>query len=112
MNHSAAKSIPLSDSVVPVEPGSIRRKLAQVRLQLACAEDLFNCATDDAVMDSCIYQLKSLQVYYSFLMRQLRLEEGAEEEEEQLILPAPITPEENAAILSEFYKEEVAETMG
>lgn len=75
MNISAARAVPPSESVIPVERGGIRRKLAQVRMQLACAEDLFNCATDDAMLDSSIYQLKSLQVYYSFLMRQLRLEE-------------------------------------
>ena len=75
MNYSAVRATPLPDTVIPVERGGIRRKLAQVRMQLACAEDLFNSATDEAVLDSSIYQLKSLQVYYSFLMRQLRLEE-------------------------------------
>lgn len=112
MNHSAAKAIPLSDTVIPVERGTLRRKLAQVRLQLACAEDLFNCATDDAVVDSSIYQLKSLQVYYSFLMRQLRLEEGEDDGEESLVLPPRAVPEGPAAPLAELYQEEVAETMG
>ncbi len=75
MNYSfAAKTSP------PSERTGILQKLAKVRLQLACAEDLFNCATDDAMLDTSIYQLKSLQVYYSFLMRQLRLEEGDETE--------------------------------
>ena len=101
MNHSAAKAIPLSDTVIPVERGTLRRKLAQVRLQLACAEDLFNCATDDAVVDSSIYQLKSLQVYYSFLMRQLRLEEGEDDGEESLVLPPRVVPEGPAAPLPE-----------
>ena len=112
MNHSAAKAIPLSDTVIPVERGTLRRKLAQVRLQLACAEDLFNCATDDAVVDSSIYQLKSLQVYYSFLMRQLRLEEGAEEQDEDpLSFPAAGIPESGDAVLPEL-REEVVEAMG
>ncbi len=109
MNYSAAKTIPVSDTVIPVERGTLRRKLAQVRLQLACAEDLFNCATDDAVVDSSIYQLKSLQVYYSFLMRQLRLEEGAEDEEEKLALPALSLPGEGSAGLSELHGEEAVE---
>lgn len=66
----------------------IRQKLAQVRMRLACAEDLFNCATDEAMVDTSIYQLKSLQVYYSFLMRQLREEAvGAEEPVEDVPLP-------------------------
>ena len=94
----AAKTLP------PSEHAGIRRKLAQVRMQLACAEDLFNCATDEAMVDTSIYQLKSLQVYYSFLMRQLRLEEGDEPEEEVPLppldalevpgeMPAPAVPE-------------------
>jgi len=112
MNYSSAKAVPLSDAVIPVERGTLRRKLAQVRLQLACAEDLFNCATDDAVVDSSIYQLKSLQVYYSFLMRQLRLEEGADDGEEKLAIPTPAIPGENRAVLPELYREEAAETMG
>ncbi len=113
MNHSAAKAAPPPDTVIPVERGTLRRKLAQVRMQLACAEDLFNCATDEAVMDSSIYQLKSLQVYYSFLMRQLRQEEGGDSgEEEALILPPRTIPEGNAPVLPELCREEVAQTMG
>lgn len=71
----------------------IRRKLAQVRMQLACAEDLFNCATDEAMVDTSIYQLKSLQIYYSFLMRQLRLaeQEPPEESEEAAPLIPPLS---------------------
>lgn len=65
----------------------IRQKLAQVRMRLACAEDLFNCATDEAMVDTSIYQLKSLQVYYSFLMRQLR-----EETEEEPVEDVPLPP--------------------
>lgn len=65
----------------------IRQKLAQVRMRLACAEDLFNCATDEAMVDTSIYQLKSLQVYYSFLMRQLRMEEEGEPVEEIPLAP-------------------------
>lgn len=110
MNHSAAKAIPLPDAVIPVERGTLRQKIAQVRMQLACAEDLFNCATDEAVMDSSIYQLKSLQVYYSFLMRQLRLEEGGDSGEEAVVLPA--VPEEAGAAPPELCREEVAGTMG
>lgn len=107
MNHSAAKAIPLSDTVIPVERGTLRRKLAQVRLQLACAEDLFNCATDDAMLDTSIYQLKSLQVYYSFLMRQLRLEEGDETE------AIPLPPlEALGEALAAPVSEGVVESMG
>ena len=107
MNYSfAAKTSP------PSERTGILQKLAKVRLQLACAEDLFNCATDDAVVDSSIYQLKSLQVYYSFLMRQLRLEEGAEEQDEDpLSFPAAGIPESGDAVLPEL-REEVVEAMG
>ena len=111
MNHSAAKAIPLPDTVIPVERGTLRRKLAQVRMQLACAEDLFNCATDEAVMDSSIYQLKSLQVYYSFLMRQLRLEEGGDGGKEQAAV-LPDIPEGEAPVLPELCRGEVAQTMG
>lgn len=101
MNNSAASAVPLTETVIPVERGSIRRKLAQVRMQLACAEDLFNCATDDAMLDSSIYQLKSLQVYYSFLMRQLRLEEEV-----------PIPGGEPVPLTGEIETEEVVEAMG
>ena len=49
MNYSfAAKTSP------PSERTGILQKLAKVRLQLACAEDLFNCATDDAMLDTSI----------------------------------------------------------
>lgn len=65
----------------------LRQKLAQVRMRLACAEDLFNCATDEAMVDTSIYQLKSLQVYYSFLMRQLREAEEGEPVEEVPLAP-------------------------
>lgn len=102
MNYSAVKAVPLSDAVIPVERGGIRRKLAQVRMQLACAEDLFNCATDEAVLDSSIYQLKSLQVYYSFLMRQLR--------QEELGIPALDPP--GMAVPRPERLGEVVETMG
>ena len=54
------------------EGAKLRQRLAQVRLQLDCAQDLFNTATDEAMLDSCIYEMQSLQVYYSFLVRQLR----------------------------------------
>lgn len=103
MNYSAVRATPLPDTVIPVERGGIRRKLAQVRMQLACAEDLFNSATDEAVLDSSIYQLKSLQVYYSFLMRQLRLEE--------LGIPIPELSGREARPFPEGARE-VMETMG
>lgn len=77
MNYSFAAA----NTPPPTEGTGIRRKLAQVRMRLACAEDLFNCATDEAMVDTSIYELKSLQVYYSFLMRQLRMEEGEPVEE-------------------------------
>ena len=80
MNHYAARFFLPAKKAMPLQAAGTRRKIAQVRMQLACAEDLFNCATDDAMLDTSIYQLKSLQVYYSFLMRQLRLEEGDETE--------------------------------
>lgn len=68
----------------------IRRKLAQVRMRLACAEDLFNCATDDAMLDTSIYELKALQVYYSFLMRQLRMEQEGDSDPIEEVPLAPL----------------------
>jgi len=104
---ASAKTLPQPEGM------GIRRKLAQVRMQLACAEDLFNSATDDAMVDTSIYQLKSLQIYYSFLMRQLRLEEEGEPVEEVPVEPLDLQalPEEPplAAVPSEG---EVVETMG
>ena len=112
MNHYAARFFLPAKKAMPLQAAGTRRKIAQVRMQLACAEDLFNCATDDAVVDSSIYQLKSLQVYYSFLMRQLRLEEGAEEQDEDpLSFPAAGIPESGDAVLPEL-REEVVEAMG
>lgn len=78
---AAANTPPQTESM------GLRRKLAQVRMRLACAEDLFNCATDEAMVDTSIYELKSLQVYYSFLMRQLREEGEQAEEVEEVPLP-------------------------
>lgn len=95
----------------------LRRKLAQVRMRLACAEDLFNCATDEAMVDTSIYELKSLQVYYSFLMRQLREEEegGPAEAIEEIPLPPlelhALSEDELPEPFSEG-EEGVVETMG
>lgn len=108
MNYSfAARTLPQPEGM------GIRRKLAQVRMQLACAEDLFNCATDEAMVDTSIYQLKSLQIYYSFLMRQLRQEEEGEPVEE-VPLP-PLSMEEfpgELPIPAVNAEEGVVETMG
>lgn len=92
-----------------MEGMGIRQKLAQVRMRLACAEDLFNCATDEAMVDTSIYQLKSLQVYYSFLMRQLRLEEEGEPVEE-----VPLAPLDLQALSGDELPEEegMVESMG
>ena len=89
------------------EHTEIRQKLEQVRLQLACAEDLFNTATDEAMLDSCIYQIKSLQVYYSFLMRQLRLVEA-----ERASLPCGSSQEEGGTGLLAAVKERTMGAMG
>lgn len=80
-------SFAAAGGLAQTEGMGIRQKLAQVRMRLACAEDLFNCATDEAMVDTSIYQLKSLQVYYSFLMRQLR-----EEAEEEPVEDIPLAP--------------------
>jgi len=107
---AAAKTLPQPEGM------GIRRKLAQVRVQLACAEDLFNCATDEAMVDTSIYQLKSLQIYYSFLMRQLRLEEEGDPVEEIPVAPLDLQalPEELplAAVSGEEQQGQVVETMG
>lgn len=88
---AAANTPPQAESM------GLRRKLAQVRMRLACAEDLFNCATDEAMVDTSIYELKSLQVYYSFLMRQLR-EEGEQAEEADEVEEVPLPPLELHAL--------------
>ena len=54
------------------------------------------------MLDSCIYQLKSLQLYYGFLMRQVRQEELGREE------PRP----ETVSPLLEARPEGMVESMG
>ena len=100
-----------------MEGMGLRQKLAQVRMRLACAEDLFNCATDEAMVDTSIYQLKSLQVYYSFLMRQLKEEEEGEPVEEVPLAPLEelhgLSPDGELPELSGVSDEEgMVETMG
>lgn len=110
MNYSfaAANTPPQTEGM------GIRRKLAQVRMRLACAEDLFNCATDEAMVDTSIYELKSLQVYYSFLMRQLREEEEGEPVEEVPLPPLELHPLSEDELSEPFVQGEegMVETMG
>ena len=102
MNHYAARFFLPAKKAMPLQAAGTRRKIAQVRMQLACAEDLFNFVTDEDMLDSCIYQLNSLQLYYGFLMRQVRQEELWRED------PRP----ETVSPLLEARPEGMVESMG
>lgn len=107
LEHIAAGLRPAPQTPTDVENAEIRQKLAEVRLQMDCAEDLFNTAIDEAMLDSCIYKIKSLQVYYSFLVRRLRLLEG-----EKAPLSCGPAPENGGAGLLAPGKERMMEAMG
>ena len=48
--------------------------LVKTRDEIAMTEDMFNLTDDEDLMECTVYKLKSLQIYYQYLLKQIRCE--------------------------------------
>ena len=51
------------------EGEAILLAIRQVQLQLECARSSFESVTDEALIDSCIYEIISLQKKYAYFLK-------------------------------------------
>lgn len=54
------------------EGEEILQALRQVQLQLECARSAFEALTDENLIDSCIYEIISLQRKYAYFLKAAR----------------------------------------
>ncbi|MEA5010309.1 MAG: DUF2508 family protein [Angelakisella sp.] len=55
----------------------LKEQAAQVRQQLLIAEETFNLAQDEALLDATIYQIKALNLYYQYLLSMARAQDDS-----------------------------------
>lgn len=58
----------------------LQQELASVEESLALAEELFNFATEDALIEAVTYRIKTLQTYRGYLLRTARQQTDLQQE--------------------------------
>lgn len=60
----------------PTELQLLKEELRQVQCDLALAYDRFNRAAEPELVESCIYEIKSINARFSYLYRAIRERSG------------------------------------
>ena len=76
--------IPNANPLNPkIEEEDILKSIKEAKLEIDQVFERFEYATDPYLIDSCIYEIKALQLKYEYLRRQIKEQKEEQKEEHQ-----------------------------
>jgi hypothetical protein len=79
-------SFPLMIKKPPISSDEIEEELKKVRKEMELAYNQFQYTTEPELIDSCIYELKAVQIRYDYLINKAKEKHFVQEIEHQSII--------------------------